>query len=261
MKTLILITSMMALGLMGVGCSKSNSGSTNNGNVNTTGVGGTNPVIIDPSNGGSGIPSFSSGFTADLNTTLAAMRAYTSIPGNFTALNNPQNIKINVNLAQVNSGRYGGTITISYFDNGIQRTGTFEAGMGTNPYGKGMYDNDKLQSEYNYWFNWEGKLVFTAFFEDSFGAITLTLEPETASGGGNDAEPLNVKYKGTVYFKNFTSAKVTPYRSCWHIYTGAHDCRSNVIQTKCGLFPGVEAGYTLLGTFTNVDIKQAFNIE
>jgi hypothetical protein len=29
---------------------------------------------------------------------------------------------------------------------------------------------------------------------------------------------------------------------------------------KCGLEPGVETGYTLLGSFTNVDIKKAFNI-
>lgn len=253
---------MVALGLMGVGCSKSNS-SSGNVNANNNGLGGTNPVIIDPTggNGDNGVPSFSSGFTADLNTTLSAMQAYTTIPGNLTALNNPQNIKINVNLAQAGSGRYGGTITISYYDNGVLRTGTFNAGMSKNTYGKGMYDNDKLQSEYNYWFDYQGKLVFTGFFEDSFGAITLTLTPETVSGGGNDAEPLNVKYKGTVYFKNFVSEKATPYRSCWFIYTGAHDCRSNVIQTKCGLYPGVEAGYTLLGTFTNVDVKKAFNIE
>ncbi|MGZ3692102.1 MAG: hypothetical protein ACXVAX_11405, partial [Pseudobdellovibrio sp.] len=58
--------------------------------------------------------------------------------------------------------------------------------------------------------------------------------------------------------------KNQPYRSCWFIYTGVFDCRSNVIMSKCSLVPGVGDesgnGYTLLGTFTNVDIKQAFNL-
>lgn len=260
MKRLILITSMMALGLMSVGCSKARSNS--NGNVNTAGIGGENPVLIDP-NATNGVPSFSTGFTADLNTTYQAMLQYTSIPGNFSGLNNPQNIKINLNFAHVADGRYGGTVTISYYDNGILRTGTFDAGTGRNPTYSGMHDNNKLQAEYNFWFNFENKTVFTGFFEDSFGAITISLEPEVVSGGGNDAEPLNVKYKGSVHFKNFAPTNMhqkSAYRSCWHTYAGPFDCRSNIIQTKCGLAPGVEAGYTLLGTFTNVDVKKAFNI-
>lgn len=257
MKNLILIISMMALGLMSVGCSKSRSNST--GNVNTSAIGGENPVIIDP-NASNGVPTFSSGFTADLVTTYQAMSQYTSIPGNFVGLNNPQNIKINLNFAHVADGRYGGTVTISYYDNGILRTGSFDAGTGRNPTYKGMHDNNSLQSEYNFWFNFENKTVFTGFFEDSFGALVVSLEPQVVSGGGNDAEPLEVTYKGSVYFKNFAKVKNNPYRSCWHIYAGDNDCRSNVIQTKCGLAPGVEAGYTLLGTFTNVNVKQAFNI-
>lgn len=265
MKKLILITSMMALGLMGLGCSKSNSNSS--GNVNTAGLGTTvPPTIVDP-----GAPPcvncdptlFGAGFTADLVTTADKMRTYTAIAGNVYTLNNPTNIKINLNLAQVEAGRYGGAITITYTDNGVQRTGTLRAGMGRNQSIQGGYDNDRLEADYNYWFTFENKLVFTGFFEDSFGAITLTLTPDVVSGGGNDAEPLNVKYKGEIYFRNFKTEKTTPFRSCWYIYTGlnGHDCRSNVIQTKCGLTPGVESGYTLLGSFTNVDIKQAFNIK
>lgn len=266
MKTTLLIISLMALGLMGVGCSKSNSNATGN-NTTNTGLGTTTPppVIVDPiAPGGAGNPSdFGGGFTADLSTTTTAMRAYTTIPGNFTAVNNPTNIKINVNLAQSEAGRYGGAISISYMDNGVQHTGVFRAGMGRNQSFSGMYDNDRLESDYNYWFTFENQLVFTGFFEDSFGAITITLTPEVTSGGGNDAEPLNVTYKGDVYFRNFKTEKSTPYRSCWFIYTGlnGHDCRSNVIQTKCGLTPDSSAGYTKLGSFTNVNIKQAFNID
>ncbi len=268
MKTIILIISTMTLGLMGVGCSKSNSNSAtgvNISNTNTATGASTTTAITDPiAPGASGDASlFGSGFTTDFVTTTDVLRTYTSIPGNLTALNNPQNIKININLAQSEAGRYGGAIAISYTDNGVQHTGVFRAGMGRNQVISGGYDNNRLEADYNYWFTFENQLVFSGFFEDGFGAITITLTPEITSGGGNDAEPLNVKYKGEVYFRNFKTEKSTPYRSCWYIYTGlnGHDCRSNVIQTKCGLTPGAEAGYTKLGTFTNVDIKQAFNIK
>jgi hypothetical protein len=265
MKTTLLIISLMALGLMGVGCSKSKSNSDGNNNATGSGVVTPGPVIVDPiAPGGAGNPSdFGSGYTGTLVTTNAAMRAYTNIAGNLTAINNPQNIKININLAQSEAGRYGGAVTISYTDNGVQHTGVFRAGMGRNQIIKGGYDNDRLESDYNYWFTFENQLVFTGFLEDEYGAITLTLTPEVTSGGGNDAEPLNVTYKGEIQFRNFNTIKSTPYRSCWFIYTGlnGHDCRSNVIQSKTGLTPGAGAGYTKLGTFTNVNIKQAFNID
>lgn len=267
MKNLILIRSMLALaivlGLMGVGCSKSNSNSA--GNVATP-AGGPNPatpIIIDPIGPGQpGDPgAFGTGFTADLITTNAQMRAYTTIAGSLTTVNNPTNIKINLNLAQSEAGRYGGAVTITYTDNGQPHTGVLRAGMGRNQVISGGYDNNELQSKYNYWFTLDNKLSFTGFFEDEFGAIVISLEPDAAIGGGSDGEPISVKYKGSVYFRNFNTVKTTPDRSCWFIYTGlnGHDCRSSVIQTKVGLAPGDGAGYTLLGTFTNVDIKQAFN--
>lgn len=273
MKTLILIMSVMALGLMGVGCSKSNSQANNNTNTAAVVPG---PVIIDPIPGGgnSGGPVFSGGSTATFTpVSLAVMNEYVALH----PLNNPTNFKININLAQSSAGRYGGTITLSYIDNGIQYDGVFNAGMGTNPSLNGMYDNGKSEAEYNYWFNFENQIVFTGFFQDAFGSITLSLTPESSTtGGGNDGEPISTgNYKGTVSFKNFcvkdsngrclelqstTFAQQSPYRSCWFIYTGPFDCRSNVIQTKCGLAPGVEAGYKVLGTFSGINIKTAFNI-
>jgi hypothetical protein len=259
MKTLILIMSTIALGLMGVGCSKSNS---NSGDVNAaaTTTGGTvvNPVVGNDLSGSTNLGNSTVTFTP---ASLSAMNSYASIPGNLVALNNPQNIQISFNLSQSEAGRYGGDVTISYIDNGVQHYGTFHAGLGRNQTFKGMYDNNTLEANYNYFFNLNSQLVFTGFFEDSFGAITLTLTPEVTAGGGNDAEPLNVTYKGSVYFKNYKAEKTSPYRACWFIYNnGVGDCRSNVIQTKCGLAPGSETGYALLRTFTNVNIKQAFNM-
>lgn len=262
MKKLTLIISAMALGVMGLGCSKSNSNAANN--TNALGY-VPPPIIIDPpapGGGGGTTAPIVGGATVDLITTYEKMRAYTAIAGNIYTLNNPTNIKVNINLAQADAGRYGGSVIITYTDNGVQHTGVLKAGMGRNATIAGGYDNNRLEADYNYWFTFENRLVFTGFFEDSFGAITLTLTPDTATGGGTDAEPLSVKYKGEISFRNFRTEKTTPYRACWFIYTGLNgqDCRSNVIQTKCGLSPGVDAGYTVLGTFTNVDIKQAFNI-
>lgn len=271
MKSLLLITSILALGLMGVGCSKSNTGATTN-NLNT-GTSAPGVVVQDPP-----VPGCTSGCTPTSGTTtvggstsdfvpasLQAMAMYTLVPGNMQALNNPTNIKVNLNLSQAGSGRYGGAVTLSYIDNGIQHTAVLNAGLGKNEIRKGAYDNDRLNADYNYWFTFENQLVFTGFFEDQYGAITLTLTPENVSGGGSDAEPIAQTYKGAISFKNFKSSlgmQVKDYtdRGCWFVYTGVFDCRSNVIQTKCGLTPGVDAGYTLLGTFTNVDIKKAFNI-
>ncbi len=264
MKTLILISSM-ALALMGVGCSKSNTNAGAN-NTNTT-ANNPDPVLVDPTVPGTPGTTTTNSSTVTLTpASLQAMRDYV-LPGSpYVALNNPTNIKININLAQVSAGRYGGSVTVSYTDNGQQYSGTLNAGMGTNPEIKGGYDNGRLQADYNYWFTFENQLVFSGFFEDQYGSFALVLTPDEPVGGGNDAEPLSVPYKGSLYFKNFKNTsgafvlKNQPYRPCWFIYTGVFDCRSNVIQTKCGLEPGVDAGYTLLGTFTNVDIKQAFNI-
>jgi hypothetical protein len=161
-------------------------------------------------------------------------------------------------------------------DNGIQYAGVFKAGLGRNQTFKGMYDNGSLEAGYNYWFNFEKQLVFTGFFEDEFGAVTITLIPETTTTKGNDGEPIvATSYKGSIYYKNFmvqsnpyvggsttgTMAQHSPYRSCWYTYKGPYDCRSNVVQTKCGLTPGADAGYKLLGTFTGLNTKAAFNIQ
>lgn len=267
MKTLLLIISTLAIGLMSVGCSKSNSQS------KATVPAGSSPVAgapVDPNPGGSSSSnsiSFSTGATVDF------------VPDSFeafeefnpqTVLNNPTQIKLNINLAQSAAARYGGSVTIAFFNNGRPEQIISKAGMGTNTTLSGLYDNGVLEANYNYWFKLEKQLIFTGFFEGNYGAITLSLLPEnpnvTATG---DAEPLtNTKYKGAIYFKKFkdknsdaTFGQHSEYRSCWFTYVGPYDCRSNVIQTKCGIYPGAEAGYKLIGTFSGLDAKAAFNIK
>lgn len=275
MKTTNLITLMLALGLglMGTGCGKSSSSQANT--PTATVLPAAPAVIVDPAvpaARSSGGLSYATGATANLTpSSIQVMTDYVATH----PLNNPTNIKVNVNLTQVASGRYGGDVTISYQDNGQYYAGTFKAGLGRNQTFKGMYDNNTLEANFNYWFNFEGKLVFSGVFEDQYGAVTITLIPETTTGGGSDGEPLSTSYKGSIYYKNFlvqsnpyvggsttgTMAQHSPYRSCWFTYKGPYDCRSNVIQTKCGLTPGADAGYKLLGTFTGLNTKAAFNIQ
>jgi len=258
LKTLTRGSALLALSLV-TACSNSQQNTTSNLPV----VNGSVPsaVIIDTTTGTGTGTTYSGGSTVTFKpVSLSVMNEYVATH----PLNNPSNFKINVNLTQVGTGRYGGSVSISYIDNGIQYNGVFKAGTGKNQSFKGMYDNDRLEADYNYWFTYENQLVFTGFFEDQYGAITITLVPQNATTtSGNDAEPvLAGPYKGYVYFKNFgvTTAQHSPYRSCWYTYTGPYDCRSNVIQTKCGLYPGAEAGYKLLGTFTSIDTTAAFNV-
>lgn len=270
MKTLVKTTKLLswvaAIAILGAGCSNSKSSDSTGATGTLPIINGSIPgaVIVDKNNpvgGGSYGGSYFGGATATFTpVSLAVMNQYVGT----NPLNNPSDFKINLDLQQVQSGRYGGTVTISYKDNGYQRQGVFRAGTGVNQSFKGMYDNGKLESEFNYWFRYNNQLVFTAYFEDQYGAITVSLVPQSTSAGGNDAEPvISGPYKGYIYFKNFgvTGAGHSPYRSCWHTYTGPYDCRSNIISTKCGLYPGAEAGYKLLGTFTGLDVKKAFNIQ
>ncbi len=267
-KTIKQLTIILATILLAAGCSKSKSNDTNN-NAAPGVIGGAPinpPVVIDPN-----APVFGSGggtIASSYGSSVVFKPVSKDVMNTYVAthpLNNPTNFSLNVNLASAGSGRYGGQVTIGYQDNGIQYAGVFKAGMGKNQSFKGMYDNDRLEADYNFWFNYEKQLVFTGFFEDQYGAITITLVPQNiVPATGNDAEPIiSGPYKGYVYFKNFatTFAQHSPYRSCWFTYMGPYDCRSNVIQTKCGLFPGAEAGYQLLGTFEGLDVKKAFSIQ
>lgn len=259
MKTTTLIIPMLALSMMGFSCSKNNSQAKAPPAV---------PVVVDPNppvGTGTGTtynPFYSGGVTVQFNpVSLDVMNEYVATH----PLNNPTNFQVNINLAQSEAARYGGTVRIGYTDGMQTYSGDFKAGMGRNQSIKGMYDNNALEAQYNYWFTNNNQTVFSGFFEDNYGAVVLVLEPETATNPGNDAEPFSVSYKGSIYFKNFRTT-TSPFindstRSCWFTYFGPADCRSNIVMTKCALYPGVEAGYKLLGTFTGVDVKKAFNIQ
>lgn len=248
---------------LATGCSKSTSNKDAAASPQST-----IPIIVDPNfpvgGDGTGV-TYSNGSTSTFKpVSLAMMNEYVYT----RPLNNPTNYKININLTTPGAGIYGGEVSISYVDNGITYNGIFKSGLGKNASYTGMYDNGKWESEYNFWFRFNNTTNFSGYFEDEFGAIVIVLEPQSPTGGGNDAEPVTTtKYKGKVYFKNFLDkdgkpvfGPHSPYRACWFTYQGPYDCRSNIVSTKCGLNPGGEAGYRLLGSFEDVDVKTGFNI-
>lgn len=258
-KTALLLSTLLVSAVINSSCSKSSS---------------SNPAVAVPGTvtGGNAIDitsgttlTYGSGSTSVFKpVNFDTMNKYASVPPYYGVLNNPSNFAINLNLTSVGQGRFGGTVSISYLDNGIQHNAELKAGTGVNSSYKGLYDNGVLESNYNYWYSYNNQLVFSAYFQDQYGAITVTLVPQTsATTTGNDAEPIPTgPYKGYVYFKNFTLTTASQYqRSCWFTYTGPYDCRSNVISTKGGYFPGPETGYQLLGTFTDVNVSTAFNLQ
>lgn len=281
MKATNWVLKMAAIALLGAGCSNTHLQSANPLTTSPQGI--ASVVVVDPNaplgtdlTGTGATSTFQGGSTVS----FAPVSLQTMIDYEAThSLNNPTNFSINVNLAQAGVGRYGGTIAITYVDNGIPNVRNFSAGMGRNQSFKGAYDNDTLEANYNYWFKntnagGNNELVFTGFFESEYGAITISLIPETTDSG-NDGEPLSTTYRGSIYYKNFlvqsnpyvggnttaTMARHQAYRSCWFTYKGPYDCRSNVVQSKCGLNPTVDAGYKLLGTFSGLNTKAAFNIQ
>lgn len=158
----------------------------------------------------------------------------------------PTTVNLVVNLANAGNNRYAGNVQISYYDQGAYHVGSFDAPTGTNVSIDSLDDNGVQTAEYNYWYG--GGAYFTGFFQDSYGAIVLSVT-------GKDA---NNCLNGSVYYKNFTAtaAPQSPYRKCWFIRSGPYDCRAENIVSKSSPVPD---GYTLLGTFSGLPLTQAFH--
>lgn len=167
----------------------------------------------------------------------------------------PKNVFINVNLKEVPSrGTYAGEVKIHYTSNSQSYEATLKSGTKT-------YDgNDYFK--YNYWFNYQGKKVFSGFFEDLYGPIVLVIDQNVDLGDGGGASEIG----GSVWYKNFTKsfasydagASWSVVLPCWFRTLGPYDCRSSTVMDKSALLPN--NGYTKLGTFTNMNKIKAFNI-
>ncbi len=266
LKHLMLVLMVVATG---VGCSKSKTKqSTQETTPNIPGTGDNGGLAQNPS--------FVSGSTVAL--TPVSISRFEDFAGRY--VNNITDLQINVDVFDVSSSddRYGGTIKMTYKENGVWRNPvvTFNSGTSMN------------DTRYNKWFTVAGKQKFKAMFQDSVGAIILVIEDSTNDFG---------TFNGKIYYRNFDfsvcsdpafyQAPICNQQSslkCWNIRTGPYDCRAYMTNVGCAPddkdeygkcmrpdivdLPGFGstpygysgAGYQLLGTFTNLDITKALNL-
>jgi hypothetical protein len=251
------MASFLVISVFGVGCAKKNDNPQAAPSADTT-------VAPDPNSSRNANPglNYQSGssalFTPDNYTTLAAYVGTHPI-------NAPSNFQVNVNLRNLGSGRYGGVVQLSYYDNGNYYNGYFESGTGTVR--NSVNYNGKSEAEFNQWFVSGGKRVFHGFFQDKYGAVILVVDDSLSNGDGGLTGDLN----GKIYFKNFDQqncALLPPLATscgqsalkCWFTEAGPFDCRAFVVnglvQTTSALYPG--SGYRLLGKFTGLNYEKAF---
>lgn len=247
-----LIFLLAAFSLMGVGCGKSSQFQP--GSNTTTVVGGGVSGTVPGSPDGTG--SSSSGSTSGGNVVDFVPVSFSEFNSYVAThpLNNPSNYKLTVDLQDAGGGRFGGSVKISYVDTGYQYEGRFEAGMGKNQDLYDLQDAGVYEAEYNRWFSYGGKTVFSGFFQDTYGAIVLIVDNVVNQGDGQGAGYVT----GSVYYKNFAQsyAQQSPYRDCWFIRSGPYNCRAGAVINKSGLYPA--DGYRKLGTFSGLVKSAAF---
>lgn len=258
---------LLMLSVLALACAKKNEGG---GEEPSTPVVDTGRVTPDTStNTGGGDPSTtdywanSPGGSVPLTIdSFAVMNTYVGTH----PINNPTNIRLYVELQDVGSGRWSGTVKIGYYDNGQLRTGVFSS---ENPNGYGYnrvsYKNwyvGKPNAEFNQWFTWNGKRVFHAFFQDAIGAVLIVIDGGLDLGDGGGMTELS----GKVYFKNFRMAPAPQYyggqgEQCWFLLPPSpYECGTfqvgEKVVTTSALYPS--NGYTRLGTFTGLSKSRAF---
>lgn len=201
---------------------------------------------------------YQSGATASFSpVNVATMNTYAGTH----PLNNPTNYSVNVNLTDNGSGRYSGTVQVSYYDNGNYYNGYFISGTGNVNVSYQNRDTGKFEAEFNQWFTYNGQKVFHGFFQDQYGAVVLVVDDAISGGDGGAPSEVN----GSIYFKNFAPTYATQSaEKCWFIRIGPFDCRTFIggddnIQTTSSLYPG--NGYTKLGSFSGLNYRKAFNIQ
>ena len=166
-------------------------------------------------------------------------------------VNNPRNIVVNVNLVRYGSKYYGGHVTIAYED---------DIGQGYEEW-KAYFESggSEQSTKYNQWIEEETK--FHGVFEDFRGAIVLVIDQFVNLG---DGEGIEDNAGGSIWFKNFGRTPAPhPPTYCWFVSLGPYDCRpwpsGHGMDTNMSVNPASGSGYTLLGHFSGLSLKKAFN--
>jgi hypothetical protein len=200
----------------------------------------------DPSTTG-----YDSGSTAALTlsggTSTLAQMFYNSNP------NNPTNVRVNINLQ-----RQTDSVIISYVDGGR----VVEAGVGVvHPY------SGISRAQFNGWVNQNGKSVYKAFFQDSYGAVVLIIDKMLSQGDGQPGEFMG----GSVWFQNFNRYYPNAplqgnEKMCWEISMGPYDCRTFLVGDTVSMGssqypnnkgPNANSNYVKLGDFSGISRKAA----
>lgn len=216
----------------------------------------TTPYVPDGNGPGQGPGSnWEYGGSAPLNVvSLSRMSEYTGRP-----MNNPQDLRINLNLTKHGNG-YGGTVTVTYLENGHRYEGYFTSGTSAD------------SNKYNVWFTKNGQKVYHGFFEDYMGGLVVVIDQVIDLGDGSGVDD---RVGGSVWFKNFELTYAPnplygylpgfgrPQTYCWFISLGPYDCRAwktdRGVETTRAVHP--DSGYKKLGTFEGMSLREAFNNE
>lgn len=256
MNNLKLILIIATLALLGTGCAKEKKSGAPQV-ITPPVVNPSNPTypVNAPPGQGPGTPGDQWAYGATVAFKPDSLAIFNTYVGTHP-LNNPTNVKLNVNLVDAGGGHFGGQIKIAYDDAGKHYEGYFAAGTGKNQKFSSYDTNHDVglyHAQYNTWFN--GGSNFTGFFQDAYGAVVLVIDQVTNQGDAQGSAYVN----GSIWFKNFTQslAPQGSQRYCWFIYAGPYDCRSTTVIKKSNAYPS--DGYRRLGTFTGLAKAKAFN--
>ncbi len=249
MKKTIHIILLFVLVAVGTSCSSKK------GDDPVAPVGTAGPVTQD---GTGATPTNCTSSNSSGNTVCFSMASFSTFVSYVAThpLNDPSNVQLSVQLSDVGNGRFGGTVQISYTDNNTQFNGIFNSSSGVNSdIGGNRGYNGFPKSEFNYWFTFEGRRVFTGFFQDQYGAIVLVIENTLDTGDGSGGGFLT----GSVWYRNFAQGLASynnTERHCWFLSDGPYNCQSSIVMSKSGLFP--TDTYQKLGTFSGLSKSAAF---
>lgn len=247
MKKLNFILMVVSLALT-VSCAEENKKSSS---VPTVTIPAAGTPYIPPSFGpGLNAGTLYGGNAAITISSLSRMSEYTG-----RAMNAPQDIKLNLNMVKSSGGTFGGTARITYTDihpyTGVRTPfeGYFTAGSSADA------------TSFNRLFSINGKTVWHGNFEDFLGGLVIVIDEIVDLGDGQGPQDT---VNGSIWFKNFglTYAPHSP-TYCWFISLGPYDCRGFPSGDSMNTYQSIEPtnGYVLLGRFTGMSLKAAFNNE
>jgi hypothetical protein len=251
MKAQVLIVAIVA-SLTVMGCSKSSGSGTPSATPSATASAASGPFVPNtngPGNGPGGNYPFQYGANATF--TPQSTGVLEEYAGHY--IGNPQNLYVNFNLVPITQGSstvYGGVITLTYQDqsSGATYIDYFTSG------------NSFQSAQYNVVYAANGGTVYHGFFTDFLGGLVAVIDP-TQGGLGDGGGSVS----GSIWFLNPSTQYgdgPPPPSFCWFVSLGPYDCQSwansnGDINTYEAVNPN--QGYIQLGTFTGLNVSQAFN--